>query len=121
EWLEPLQRAQDELPSALARLGELVQDNPAQTDRLHHLEPLVQRRLQALDALRSFGPAGTPDEATQSLLADGRAAMDTLRAELSAMRSAEEQLLSARITQVERIQAWTLLTVLGSLIVGLGG
>jgi signal transduction histidine kinase len=92
--LAPYWQAQAGLPGSLARLEQLVQDNPAQMERLRQVEALSHQRLAELDAQRT-GALPLVDS-----LGEGQATMTAIRAQLGAMQTEEVRLLAERTEQV---------------------
>jgi signal transduction histidine kinase len=88
--LEPYREAQATLPADLARLEQLVQDNPAQVARVKQIEALSDQRLAELDVVR----AGTRPRG--QVLIESKPTADALDVQLDAMQAEETRLLAER-------------------------
>ena len=97
QFLDPLFKARDQMVPALARLAQLVADNPAQRQRVADLEQLVNDhvayRLRVADLVRQQG-----FEATRPQLkpGEGKNRVDDIRSAAAAIRNDEERLLNER-------------------------
>jgi signal transduction histidine kinase len=92
--LAPYWQAQAGLPGSLARLEQLVRDNPAQVERLRQVEALSRQRLAELDAQR------TGARPLVESLGEGQETMNAIRAQLGAMQTEEVRLLAERTEKV---------------------
>ncbi|HZK49988.1 MAG TPA: PAS domain-containing protein, partial [Actinomycetota bacterium] len=119
-FLEPYERATDELPSGLERLSDLVERNPDQSRRAARIDSLTDEQLALMGQLiESANGAETAQR--DDLLAESKAVLDGLRAELGAMRQEENRLLGIRIRNVDRIQEVALFAIAGGGLLGLLG
>lgn len=119
-FLEPYERAADELPSGLERLSDLVEDNLEQNRRAARVEELADEKLAVMGQM--IGLANRAETVRRDeLLAESKAAMDELRVELDAMRQEESRLLAIRTRNVDRIKEIALFAVAGGGLLGLLG
>ncbi|MBI1790298.1 MAG: CHASE3 domain-containing protein [Acidobacteria bacterium] len=123
EFLEPYHDVMGRLPEAVAGLGSLIQDNPAQVERIRRVRRLVTQRQESLDALRSYWgrPDRPPVSSLAPLLAKGKSVMDSLRAELAAMDAEEARLMTERTQGAKRSEQWTRYAIVGGALTGLLG
>jgi CHASE3 domain sensor protein len=104
-YLTSYETARRELPQAVAQLGDLVSDNPAQMDRLERARALVDQRAGILEALVANVQADRPAASRAELLDQSKETGDALVAQLQAMQDSEQRLLSGRQAQA-RPAAW---------------
>ncbi|HRJ71863.1 MAG TPA: CHASE3 domain-containing protein [Terrimicrobiaceae bacterium] len=102
EALAARDRVSEGLAAALRRVRELVADNPAQRERLDHIAPLVEARIDWEEQTIRIRRAQSFDAARQ-LVASGRgvALQEGLRKILDEMESAEYALLKSDQTRSE--------------------
>ena len=103
EFLEPYQRARARVTPQFKLLRKLVADNPAQTQRLDALEPLVQQRLAHVAEtirLRTEEPNSWASRQS-TMLAQGKALSDEIRLRIAAMKREETALLESRTLTAE--------------------
>jgi signal transduction histidine kinase/ActR/RegA family two-component response regulator len=118
--LAPYENAIKTLPDDLGHLARLVQDNPAQVERMHRITSLAEQQLDTLTHIRysapprspAVGPGGDP-------LAKSTALMEALRQELRAMMLEEDHLLRERTARAERVHRQILEVIALSLLLGL--
>lgn len=96
-FLEPYLKAERESSQTLARLRELVKDNPEQLERVKNLENLFDEKLriskQHIETRRTKGEK----EAIETVSAgEGKAAMDKVRSVVTEMKTVETSLLRDR-------------------------
>ena len=96
-YLGPCQKDFNELPTQLDHLGTLIQDNPAQTDRLHTLRLAVQAKVdivnERIDERQRLGVGAL---APQFINQKGLYAMEAVSKVLQAMTDEEQRLLQTR-------------------------
>ena len=119
-FLEPYERAVDELPAGLERLRSLVEGNSVQGERAERIESLASEQLLVMGRLTGTGATPTAAERSE-LLAESKSIQDSLRAELAAMRQEENRLLANRTRSVNRMQEVALLAIAGGGLLGLLG
>ena len=96
-YLEPFTVAAPTIAGVLADLRVLLADNPAQQDRLTRLDALSDEKLGELRRTIELRRANGLDAAIAVINDDrGKRAMDEIRAVLADMRAAEETLLRER-------------------------
>ncbi len=123
EFLQPYDRAVQSLGSVLTSLQALIDSEPGaqprreKRARLAAIRATVAQEMTIFARLRA-GPNGA-NPATQELTRS-KAAMDTLRAQLRARRRAEQELLAARLADIERVRRRDYLTIAATLLLGLG-
>jgi methyl-accepting chemotaxis protein len=125
-YLQPYERAVQELNADLATLRQNLGDEPEQLARLARLEPLIQERLAELDQIiRIRREQGLPAAVTRLQQVQGKQLMERIRQGIEDMLSAEDQRWS-RFEAEARDSAWRSMVVLGAgtllgfLVVGLG-
>ena len=116
--LDTYRSARQQLPVPMNALQNLVLDNPVQSRRLEKVRSLLRQAEQSMDSLNSAAASQTESPAQLETDHDN---LRTLRTELAAMQSAEDQLLSRRTaakqTAENRLQA----TVVAGGLLGLIG
>ncbi|HKZ04958.1 MAG TPA: diguanylate cyclase [Methylomirabilota bacterium] len=96
-YLEPYRQSRGQLREDLLKVRGLIEDNPAQRQRLDQLEPLIARKLTFVaQSISERERAGGMD--AQTLLEEGQSTMDEIRTLISRMKAEEERLLSERAT-----------------------
>jgi len=109
-------------PGLVDTLATLVANNSIEKNRVVALRPEIDREFTVLDALRAAGPTtGSPTAATQALMADGKASMDGIRADLAAMQSDYGARLVTRTAYADTVRQAGLALVAISLILAFGG
>jgi PAS domain S-box-containing protein len=110
--LEPYERNRIELDVALRELRELIEDNPAQLERLREVERwaregaeimkerIAERRLRGLESTRD----------TARFL-DGQRAVETVRSRIQVMEAEERRLLRERLALAEALASRHLTTI----------
>lgn len=108
EYLGVHDRAVAELPAVLARLDQLIGDDPELNPRLTHVEALYRERMQLMDQTIGLTRTGRIGEAV-SLIRSGRgkALMDAMRVELTAIDAIQAGRLVERTRQSEWASAVT--------------
>ncbi|MBE9226531.1 CHASE3 domain-containing protein [Phormidium sp. LEGE 05292] len=97
EFLDPYLKADKPLKDGLNTIKTLIQDNPAQLQRLSLVEDLVQAKMDELAETIALYRAGKESELKTLLLSGkGKQIMDQIRRRLSEMIEVEENLLSER-------------------------
>ena len=96
-FLKPYLAVRDTIPSQVAELRRLTQDNPAQKRRLDVLAPLVQAKLLEMrEVLALYGNQHAEDALKILRSGSGRQLMDEIRAELNEFNRQENTLLEQR-------------------------
>jgi len=122
-FLDPYHQALQRLPAAMAELGSLIQDNPAQVERVGRIRRLVTQRLEAFEMLRPYGARSGRRLAgpMAPLMVKGKAIMDSLRAELATMGAEQTRLMAVRTAVARRTVQWARNAVWGGALAGLLG
>ena len=130
EFLQPYELATQSLSAELDRLHSLVESEPGEQPRREKRARLAAIRATVEEAMTIFsgrraqadGSTNAPvpgNEALTQQLARSKATMDKLHAQLREMRSEEETLLSARLSDIERVRRRDYLTIAAALLLGL--
>jgi len=105
-YLEPYQRARDEIERDVETLRALTADNAAQQARIGELRPLVETKLAELAETIELRRTSGLEAALRVLGTDlGKATMDRIGVALDAVRSEEDRLLSERVALRQVAQA----------------
>jgi PAS domain S-box-containing protein len=110
-FLKPYQKAKTNLPIALDRLSQLVEDNPIQSRRVENLDRLVTQRLNLLEQrtilLEKKGLSAARSPLSQKFLYQGKETMDAIRVSIAALEAEEQRLLDLRRQDLKNIQNTT--------------
>jgi diguanylate cyclase (GGDEF)-like protein len=103
DFLTPYEQGTARVGDDLDRLSSLVQDDPAQIQRLASLRLLVPERLRVLVLLRPYAPITVVRNPRhiQPILADGQVVMDEIRNLVATMTGEENRLLGLRRASLE--------------------
>ncbi|MCW6036466.1 CHASE3 domain-containing protein [Spirulina subsalsa FACHB-351] len=127
EFLTPYHKARRVIPPSLARLEQLVQDNPAQLAQMEIIHTEVQETLALLEQkvmlqqeLKQQGQSEERMVAVVELydwLNEGKAAMDNTRQAIDQFAAVEEQLLRDRQQHQDQYRqiTWQVLWIAGGL------
>lgn len=94
-FLDPYRQARPQIDPTLATLAQLVQDNPAQAQRIAHVQADYAEWLSSAETLLRLHDSGGAYQ-TADVLLPSKQQMDDLRTQLSAFMNAEEQLRAER-------------------------
>jgi PAS domain S-box-containing protein len=119
-YLEPYAAAVAAIQSRVQRVKQLTVDNPRQQARIPLLEEEISAKLKELG--RTIAVSKKDREAARQIIltGEGKKAMDAIRAQVGAMEQAERDLLIARDRQSRQSYLVAVLTILFSLVLGLG-
>jgi CHASE3 domain sensor protein len=136
EFLQPYVTASQKLRSAMADLRALAEAEPSYGPRLNKLlllnqiQLLIDRQMTDLtwqrqyvtasNTFRVFTKGMTFDTKIYYHLAYGKLTMDEIRANLNAMQSEEERLLTERVQEINAIRKRDYLAIILALFIGLG-
>jgi CHASE3 domain sensor protein len=136
EFLQPYTNASQKLPSAMSALRVLAQAEPSYASRLNKLlilnqiQLLIDRQMADLtwqhqyvtssNTFNFFSKGMTFDIKIYNHLAYGKQTMDEIRANLNAMQSEEERLLTERVQEINAIRKRDYLAIILALFIGLG-
>lgn len=122
EFIEPLESAIATIPKSLAKLEELVKDNPAESQRLKALQELANTRVnllrQNLRLFNSKSPKFFESSQLESILLTGKATMDELRVEINQFIAEAERMKSERERLLKKQQFLTWLALILSAAIG---
>ncbi len=124
EYLEPYQRAVEQIPLTITSLRENIELEPGEKPRLQRLEglanidDLVGKQLVSLQASQDYISGKTTDELYDHLQG-GKELMDAIRSQIGTMQNKEEELLTERIEQINFIRYRDYIFVFIALFVGL--
>jgi CHASE3 domain sensor protein len=136
EFQEPYATALQQLPSAMSDLRALAEAEPSYASRLNKLlllsqiQLLIDRQMADLiwqqqyvtasKTFRIFTKGMTFDTEVYNHLASGKKTMDEIRANLNAMQSEEQQLLTESVQKINTIRQRDYLAIVLALFIGLG-
>ena len=110
-YLQPYERALDQVSFLQGQLQHLTADNPAQQEQMRALAPTLQRKMEELGQSIELRRAGDLDAALRLVKSDlGRRLMQQVEQVLSELENEEQALLAARVAAVNRSVAeirWT--------------
>jgi signal transduction histidine kinase len=118
DFLAPYRSAEAQLPATIADLQENVRD-PAQLERLQRALPLVQKKLESLDALRDSRGAAA-DDLHEHLWAS-KQILDQLRDEIRVLSAHESQLVEQRTAALQSALRRNLLMNAATILIGIIG
>ncbi|TMI84020.1 MAG: hypothetical protein E6H03_02760, partial [Bacillati bacterium ANGP1] len=119
-FLRRYEKAAQALPTDVAALKRLVQDQPTQIARMRRMASLVQEQLRTLAAFRpSPTLAGTAAVRQDALILQSAGIMDAVRREVDGMLTEENRLLAERERQNADAHQGILIAIGLSLLVGL--
>ncbi len=103
KYLEPYNRATEQIDEQLRQLSDLTADDPAQIDSAATVRTLVHEKLQELASTISLYRAGKSEEARRLVLSGhGLETMSSLHSVLSRMEKEEENVEDAQSVAYER-------------------
>lgn len=123
-FLEPYERAEQQVPQVTARLRGTIRD-PEASAHLSRIEALASRKREGLSLLlvarERTGANIVGDPAIASGLAANKQVLDALRREIEGMQERERELLAARQDRLDRVRSNGLLATGLLTIAGLVG
>ncbi len=120
KYLEPYNAAVRAIPAMLDEIGQLTSDSPAQQARVAELRRRVEAKLAELRETIERRRTQGPDAALAIVNSDrGKAAMDAVRAQLSAMAGEEAGLRAERLADMDSSQKTALATSVLSGLLGI--
>ena len=121
DFLEPYDRALDQLPAARTELWRLLAADPGQADALRRLDPAITAELTALATVRTTGPGAAPARRS-AVLAAGKTTMDALRAVLDELGRRARTVQDEKAADAARLRgAVTAITVTAGAVGLVGG
>ena len=101
KYLEPYNAAQTSLPAKIDEVAEMIRDNPTQQAKFALLKSQIRAKMaelqETIDLRRSKGATAALDIVATDR---GKAAMDAIRRQLSAMDQEEDRLRAERIAEM---------------------
>ena len=121
-YLGPYVRAAARIPRDKAELARLVADNPTQAARMKGLFDVIDRRQSFIDRVVALARGGDLAKARAIIVTGGGlAAMEDIRARISAIRVSEQQLLATRSAEADAAERLTLLIGMAVSLIALAG
>jgi signal transduction histidine kinase len=103
DYLQPYDRARQELPRTMDQARALLADSPSQLGRLEDLDRDTQSKLAELTETIDLEEGGAHDRALAIVKSDrGRATMDSVRGVVANMTATEDTLLAQRSASASR-------------------
>lgn len=125
EYLEPYQKAVEQIPPTISSLQENIALEPGENPRLariaglERIQDLINRQLASLKESQEFTRNGKSDAELYAHLQNGKGLMDSIRTEIGVMQNKEEELLTERIEDINFIRYRDYIFVFIALLVGL--
>lgn len=125
EYLEPYQKAVEQIPPTISNLRQTIELEPGEKPRLERLEGLqkieglVNQQLASLKESQEYTTNGKSVDELYRHLQNGKGLMDAIRAEIGTMQNKEEELLTERIEEINYIRYRDYLFVFIALLIGL--
>jgi PAS domain S-box-containing protein len=118
QFLQKRQAAAAQIPGQLEHLRQLTADNPVQQESLQDLQPLIQNLLSVMnDRLAVFQKSGLPAALAKEPMGKTQAIVDSIQAQVAAMRLTEENLLAERKDRSSTLEKKTeIIVIVGSFI-----
>jgi CHASE3 domain sensor protein len=118
DFLEPYKNALVQIPETQKSIIELVNDNPAEVQRLKTIGDSVQQKLAEMAEVVLLHQTGKKEEALNKVLSGtGKKAMDNIRTVMSEMNSVESELLEQREKEASSVQGFATLFIVGGTLV----
>ena len=95
-FFTPHRGAAELLPQQLARLRQLVADDPAQLANVEEFAPLIEQRLAAIDTALAAHASGRRADAIAALRRSGLPTLNDIRSRIEAATDLEQKLLVER-------------------------
>jgi two-component sensor histidine kinase/CHASE3 domain sensor protein len=115
-FLKPHREADELLPKQLATLRQLVADNRSQLATVAAIAPLVEQRLDAIDAALAAHSAGRRAEAIAALQRSGLPTLNDIRTRIEAATDFEQKLLADKQSEAAALRERFTSAVLAMLI-----
>lgn len=125
EYLEPYQKAVEQIPATIASLKENIDLEPGENPRirrqqgLSQIQDLIDRQLASLKESQEFARNGKSEAELYAHLQNGKTLMDGIRGEIGQMQNKEEELLAERIAEINYIRYRDYIFVFVALFIGL--
>jgi signal transduction histidine kinase/DNA-binding response OmpR family regulator len=119
-YLKPYSDAVGQIPGAVAKLNDLVADNPSQRARLKTLDTLIGKKLDELDTTIKLSRTDGFDAALAVVLTNsGKAVMDEIQATLDEIIAERRNALGQRIDDADTAENETLIVAILAGVMGL--
>ena len=107
KFLEPYEKALATLEPAIIDLGKLVQDNPAQNQKVKALDSIARTRMGLLQAAvdRVDAQESSSPSVVKGRLLKGKESMDQFRAVIDQFEAEERRILATRTRSLQENQA----------------
>jgi two-component sensor histidine kinase/CHASE3 domain sensor protein len=115
-FLKPHREADELLPKQLATLRQLVAGNPSQLATVAAIVPLIEQRLDAIDAALAAHSAGRRSEAIAALQRSGLPTLNDIRTRIEAATDFEQKLLADKQSEATALRERFTSAVLAMLI-----
>jgi methyl-accepting chemotaxis protein len=117
EFLEPYNRATNQINNRLNNVAEAVSNIPQQLENLKEIEKLAAEDIEYLTTTIEYKKTGREEELRALVLSGtGRQIMDNIRANIKEMEEIENQLLDERYETAERASLFVRIVTWGSLV-----
>ena len=114
EYLEPYVAARQALPGEFVGLHALVDDDPAQHNRLQSLQSVADEKMRELAETVELRKAGKADAALARVMSDqGKNAMDRIRIINGEMQNEERQLIADRSSAWRQAATFSFVVISG--------
>lgn len=124
EYLEPYQKAVDEIPQTIAQLKETIETEPGEKPRTERLEglakiqELVNRQLVFLKDAQDFASKDESGDEIDRRLRLGKSSMDEIRLTIGTLQNKEQALLTERIEEINSIRNRDYILIFVTLLIG---
>ena len=125
EYLEPYQKAVEQIPATISSLKQNIELEPGERPRLARIagletiQDLINQQLKSLKQSQEFTQNGKNTDELYKHLQNGKNLMDAVRKEIGEMQTKEEELLTERIEEINYIRYRDYIFVFVTLFVGL--
>ncbi|MEM9965441.1 MAG: CHASE3 domain-containing protein, partial [Asticcacaulis sp.] len=120
KYLSPYNEARTRAENQLRELEELTADNPAHRVRFGPLKLRVSQKLQEIDQTIALRRSNGLTAALELVATDrGQADMDSIRAQIAAMQSTEQQKRSQLTAEMEQALSVAIISVLVAALLGM--
>ncbi|HEY9616809.1 MAG TPA: CHASE3 domain-containing protein [Microcoleaceae cyanobacterium] len=117
EFLQPYYAAIKDMDTAFETIRKLIQDNPAQVERLNQLHTATQAKIDNMEKTIAMSHNGQYPQAVAIVSSgQGKQLMDKVRDELGTMIDVEAQLLEIRKTSADQAATLSMLVTIGGVL-----
>ena len=124
EYLEPYEKAVEEIPKTIGQLKETIEAEPGDKPRVERIEglakiqDLINRQLVSLKESQNFVGSDKSKAELDEHLQGGKSLMDEIRTSVGAMQNKEQTLLSERIEEINWIRQRDYIVIFITLLIG---